>query len=76
MLDAAVAVELIHNFSLLHDDIMDGDRTAGTGRPRWTVFGDDQTLLAGYALLTLAFEVLAERTPAAAGARSAPPSSC
>lgn len=31
---AAVAVELVHNFTLLHDDIMDGDLTLDTGRRR------------------------------------------
>ena len=35
----AVAVELVHNFSLLHDDLMDGD-TERRHRPTvWTVFG-------------------------------------
>lgn len=65
VLDAACAVELIHNFSLLHDDIMDGDRTRRHRPTAWTVFGVDQTLLAGCALQTLAFEVLAERSPSA-----------
>ena len=71
VLDAAVVVELIHNFSLLHDDIMDGDRTRRHRPTAWTVFGVDQTLLAGCALQTLAFEVLAERTPSAVGALGA-----
>ncbi|HTJ65977.1 MAG TPA: polyprenyl synthetase family protein [Actinospica sp.] len=65
VLDAAAAVELIHNFSLLHDDIMDGDRTRRHRPTAWTVFGENQTLLAGCALQTLAFEALAERTPSA-----------
>jgi geranylgeranyl diphosphate synthase type I len=67
VIDAACAVELIHNFSLLHDDIMDGDRTRRHRPTAWTVFGVNQTLLAGCALQTLAFEVLAERSPAAVG---------
>lgn len=51
---AAVAVELVHDFSLLHDDVMDRDTTR-RGRPAaWTVFGADQALLAGTALLTVA----------------------
>lgn len=51
---AAVAVELVHDFSLLHDDVMDRDTTR-RGRPAaWTVFGADQALLAGTALLTIA----------------------
>lgn len=66
VLDAAAAVELIHNFSLLHDDIMDGDRTRRHRPTAWTVYGLDQTLLAGCALHTLAFEVLARRGATAA----------
>jgi geranylgeranyl diphosphate synthase, type I len=61
VLDAACAVELIHNFSLLHDDIMDRDRTRRHRPTAWTVYGTDQALLAGCALHTLAFEVLARR---------------
>jgi geranylgeranyl diphosphate synthase type I len=71
VLDAACAAELIHNFSLLHDDIMDGDRTRRHRSTAWTVFGVDQTLLAGCALQTLAFEVLAERSPTAVGSLGA-----
>ena len=71
VLDAAAAVELIHNFSLLHDDIMDGDRTRRHRPTAWTVFGENQTLLAGCALQTLAFEVLAERSPTAVPALGA-----
>ena len=36
---AAVAVELVHNFSLLHDDIMDGDTERRHRPTAWTVFG-------------------------------------
>jgi geranylgeranyl diphosphate synthase type I len=71
VLDAAAAVELIHNFSLLHDDIMDKDRTRRHRPTAWTVFGVDQTLLAGCALQTLAFEVLAERSAGAVGSLGA-----
>lgn len=55
---AAVAVELVHNFSLLHDDIMDGDITRRHRPTAWTVFGVNPTILAGDALLTLAMDVL------------------
>jgi geranylgeranyl diphosphate synthase type I len=58
-LPAAVAVELVHNFSLLHDDVMDGDRTRRHRRTAWSVFGLGQAILAGDALLTLAFDLLA-----------------
>lgn len=55
---AAVAVELVHNFSLLHDDIMDGDTTRRHRPTAWTVFGTGPAVLAGDALLSLAFEEL------------------
>ena len=38
-LPAAVAVELVHNFSLLHDDLMDGDAERRHRPTVWTVFG-------------------------------------
>ncbi|MGW4487522.1 family 2 encapsulin nanocompartment cargo protein polyprenyl transferase [Amycolatopsis sp. NPDC004368] len=63
---AAVAVELVHNFSLLHDDVMDGDETRRHRPCAWTVFGTSPAILAGDALLTLAFDVLATDGPAAA----------
>ncbi|MBE3001168.1 polyprenyl synthetase family protein [Nocardiopsis sp. HNM0947] len=56
---AAVAVELVHNFSLLHDDVMDGDTTRRHRPTAWTVFGSNTAILAGDALLTLALDVLA-----------------
>ena len=62
---AAVAVELIHTSSLLHDDLpcMD-DGQLRRGKPcAHRIWGEALALLAGDALLTLAFEVLAARTP-------------
>ncbi|WP_091292362.1 family 2 encapsulin nanocompartment cargo protein polyprenyl transferase [Amycolatopsis xylanica] len=56
---AAVAVELVHNFSLLHDDVLDGDETRRHRPTAWTVFGTGPAILTGDALLTLAFDVLA-----------------
>ena len=53
---AAVAVELVHNFSLLHDDVMDGDVERRHRPTAWTVFGVPAAILAGDALLTLAVE--------------------
>jgi geranylgeranyl diphosphate synthase type I len=58
--DAAVAVELVHNFSLLHDDIMDGDTERRHRPTAWTVFGVGAAILAGDALLALAQELLLE----------------
>ncbi|MDT0306007.1 polyprenyl synthetase family protein [Streptomyces sp. DSM 44917] len=54
----AVAVELVHNFSLLHDDILDGDTTRRHRATAWTVFGTASALLAGDALLVHAGRVL------------------
>jgi geranylgeranyl diphosphate synthase, type I len=69
---AAVGVELVHNFSLLHDDVMDGDVTRRHRPTAWRVFGASAAILAGDALVTLAFDVLAQtRHPAAtAGLRT------
>lgn len=56
---AAVAVELVHDFSLLHDDVMDGDATRRHRPTAWSVYGANAAILAGDALVTLAFDVLA-----------------
>src|ERR1700758_2409181 len=56
----AVAVELVHNFSLLHDDIMDGDTERRHRPTAWTVFGVGAAILAGDALLALANDMLLE----------------
>jgi len=63
---AAAAVELLHAYSLVHDDLpaMD-DARQRRGKPCVHVlWGDAMGVLAGDALLTLAFEVLARGTPA------------
>jgi geranylgeranyl diphosphate synthase type I len=63
-LPGAVALELVHNFSLIHDDVMDGD-TERRHRPTvWARFGVGRAILAGDAALTLAQELLLEdRSP-------------
>uniref|UniRef100_UPI0013C2CBF8 polyprenyl synthetase family protein n=1 Tax=Allorhizocola rhizosphaerae TaxID=1872709 RepID=UPI0013C2CBF8 len=58
-LPAATAVELVHNFSLLHDDVMDGDAMRRHRPTAWSVFGVGSAILCGDALLALAFDVLA-----------------
>jgi geranylgeranyl diphosphate synthase type II len=58
---AACAIEMIHTYSLIHDDLpaMDDDDMR-RGRPTNHVqFGEGMAILAGDALLTLAFEILA-----------------
>jgi geranylgeranyl diphosphate synthase type II len=65
--DAACALELIHTYSLIHDDLpaLDNDDLR-RGRPTChKVFGDAMAILAGDALLTLAFEVLSKLDAAA-----------
>jgi geranylgeranyl diphosphate synthase type I len=57
---AAVAVELVHNFSLLHDDIMDGDTERRHRPTAWTVYGVGAAILAGDAMLALAQDILLE----------------
>lgn len=56
---AAVAVELVHAFSLLHDDIMDGDATRRRRPAVWKAYGTGPAVLAGDALFALAVETLA-----------------
>jgi geranylgeranyl diphosphate synthase, type II len=69
-LPAACAVEMIHTYSLIHDDLpaMDDDDLR-RGQPTChKQFGEALAILAGDALLTLAFQVLAESYPAATAA--------
>jgi len=60
-LPAAVAVELIHAFSLVHDDLpaMDDDPIRRGQPANHKQFGEAIAILAGDALLTLAFEIVA-----------------
>ncbi len=67
---AAVAVELVHNFSLLHDDIMDRDVERRHRPTAWVVFGEGQAILAGNAMLNAAVDVLVR--DGAAGQRALP----
>lgn len=62
-LPAACAVECIHTYSLIHDDLpcMDDDDLR-RGRPTsHKVFGEGVAVLAGDALLTQAFEILLDQ---------------
>jgi geranylgeranyl diphosphate synthase type I len=53
-LPTGAAIELIHNFSLIHDDIEDQDETR-RGRPTvWALWGEAQGINAGDTLFTLA----------------------
>lgn len=55
-----VAVELVHNFSLIHDDLMDRDTQRRHRRTVWAIWGDATAVLTGDALASLADEVLSE----------------
>ena len=64
-LDPALALELLHTYTLIHDDLpcMDDD-VLRRGKPTsHVVFGEANALLAGDALLTLAFEWIARVVP-------------
>ena len=57
-LPAACAVELVHNFTLLHDDVQDRDRVR-RGRPTvWSVWGEAQAINAGDAMAATALATL------------------
>lgn len=53
---AGVAVELVHDFSLLHDDVMDGDLTRRHRPTAWAAFGIGPAILVGDVLLTTAMQ--------------------
>ena len=61
---AAAAIELLHSYTLVHDDLpaMDNDRERRGKASVWAQFGEAQAILAGDALQALAFQVAA-RTP-------------
>ncbi len=67
----ATAVEAVHNFSLIHDDIIDGDRERHHRATVWVLFGVGPAIIAGDALETLAHQVLLEASPATGAAASA-----
>ncbi|MFI2430889.1 family 2 encapsulin nanocompartment cargo protein polyprenyl transferase [Streptomyces sp. NPDC018693] len=73
---AAAAVELVHNFTLLHDDVMDRDATRRHRPTAWTVFGDADAILAGDALQARALMLLAEDPHPAAPAAAARLAAC
>ncbi|MEV4236685.1 MULTISPECIES: polyprenyl synthetase family protein [unclassified Nocardia] len=57
----AVAVELVHDFSLLQDDLIDGDEQRRNRRSAWSVFGERGAQLAGDALLAMAINEMVGR---------------
>jgi len=68
-LPAACAIELVHTYSLIHDDLpaMDNDDFR-RGKPTChKAFGEANAILAGDALLTLAFNIIASNSKPAVG---------
>jgi len=63
----ACALEMIHTMSLIHDDLpaMDNDDYRRGQLTNHKVYGEDVAILAGDALLTYAFELVAEKTQGA-----------
>lgn len=61
-LDAAAAIEMVHTYSLIHDDLpsMDDDDLRRGKPTNHMVFGEATAILAGDALLTLSFNMLAD----------------
>jgi geranylgeranyl pyrophosphate synthase len=64
-LDPACALEMIHTYSLIHDDLpcMDNDDLRRAKPTLHKVYGESMALLAGDYLLTFAFEVIVNATP-------------
>ena len=62
---AACAVEMVHTYSLIHDDLpaMDDDDLRRGQPTSHVAFGEAMAILAGDALLTRAFEILAADLP-------------
>lgn len=61
-LPAAAAVELLHNFSLIHDDIQDNSFTRHNRPTVWKMWGMPNAINAGDTMLILAYEALAQLT--------------
>ena len=73
VIGAACAIELVHTYSLIHDDLpaMDNDNLR-RGKPTLHITFDEATaILAGDALLTMAFEVAGAPPPSGARSESA-----
>lgn len=62
----ATCCELLHNASLIHDDLQDRDHLRRGAQAVWSLFGDDVALCAGDLLLSSAYASLSEVTDVAA----------
>ena len=62
----AACCELLHNASLIHDDLQDRDQLRRGIQAVWSMFGDDVALCAGDILLSAAYAALSDVTDIAA----------
>ena len=64
IINVCAAVECIHSYSLIHDDLpcMDNDRLRRGKLSTHAKFGESTAILAGNSLLTIAFEILTQPT--------------
>lgn len=58
-IEAAAALELLHTFTLIHDDIMDRDEFRRNVKTVHTIWGEPIAIIAGDALFAKVFEALA-----------------
>lgn len=65
VMPTALAIEMIHTMSLIHDDLpcMDNDDVRRGKPTNHKIYGEDIAILAGDALLAYAFELVARETP-------------
>lgn len=66
-----VAVELVHNFSLIHDDVIDEDVERRHRPTVWALFGIGRAVIAGDALLALAQQIVLDPFPGVSSERAA-----
>ena len=57
-LPPSISVELVHNFSLIHDDIEDNDRVRRHKPTLWTIWGIPKAIITGNSILVLGNKVL------------------
>ena len=70
---AAGAVEMIHNFTLIHDDIMDNDETRHGVQTTHRKYGEALSILAGDVLFSKAFQTAASSLSPPSGPGAIPP---
>ncbi len=66
---AAASIELLHNFTLIHDDIMDRDEFRRGVKTTHVVYGEPLAIVAGDYLFSLVFKILIDNYPSDVAAR-------